>query len=324
MITNIDENVGKLLDLLDKRGLANDTIVIFMTDNGPTTRRYTAGLRARKGSVYEGGIRVPFLVRWPGKFQPREEKRIAAHIDVLPTLLEAAGAAAPGDRRIDGVSLLPRLLDPGEQVEDRTLYLQSHRGNAPQRYRAFAAVTQQYKLVQAKHFGRPMPQDARLELYDLAAGASEENDLAEQQPEVFERLKKGYEKWFEDVSSTRGYDPPRIPLGTEHENPVILTRQDWRIVGPDGYGDKNLGYWEVEVAAAGNYEIRLRFPKQEAAGRVEVALGDAQAGASFGAGAESATFGPFALAAGPGQLEARLIRAGETVGVKYVDVARIE
>ena len=324
MITNIDENVGKLLDLLDQRGLANDTMVIFMTDNGPTTRRYTAGLRARKGSVYEGGIRVPFLVRWPGKFQPREEERIAAHIDVLPTLLEAAGADAPGDRKIDGVSLLPRLLDPEEQIEDRTLYLQSHRGNVPQRYRAFAAVTQQYKLVQAKHFGRPMPQDARLELYDLAADASEENDLAEQQTEVFEALKKGYEGWFEDVSSTRGYDPPRIPLGTDHENPVILTRQDWRIVGPDGYGDKNLGYWDVEVATTGKYEIRLRFPKQEAAGRIELALGEALAAASFDTGAESATFGPFVLAAGPAQLEARLIREDETVGVKYVDVTKVE
>jgi hypothetical protein len=169
-----------------------------------------------------------------------------------------------------------------------------------------------------------MPEGAPLELYDLEADASEENDLAAQHPEVVERLKKGYEEWFEDVSSTRGYDPPRIPLGTEHENPVTLTRQDWRIVGPDGYGDKNLGFWEVEVAAAGNYEVQLRFPRQEAAGRIEFALGDAQASDSFAAGAESATFGPFALPQGPGQLQARLIRSGETVGVKYVDVTKVE
>lgn len=324
MIANIDENVGKLLDLLDKRELTNDTIVIFMTDNGPTTRRYTAGLRAQKASVYEGGIRVPFLIRWPGKFEPREEDRIAAHIDVLPTLLEAAGSSSSNDRTIDGISLMPRLLDSSAEVADRTLHIQSHRGNEPQLYRAFAAVTQKHKLVQAKHFGQPMPDDAPLELYDLEADSGEENDLAAEHPEIVERLKKGYEEWFEDVSSTRGYDPPRIPLGTEHENPVTLTRQDWRIVGPDGYGDKNLGYWEVDVASVGNYDVQLRFPKQDVAGRVEFALGEAQAAESFEAGAESVTVGPFPLSVGPGQLEARLIRAGETVGVKYVDVTKTE
>ena len=324
MIANIDENVGKLLELLEKRGLAENTIVIFMTDNGPTTRRYTAGLRARKGSVYEGGIRVPFLIRWPARLASRSDDRIAAHIDVLPTLIEAAGGTLPGDRKIDGLSLLPRLLDPEAPVDERTLHIQSHRGNEPQLYRAFAAVTQKYKLVQAKHFGQPMPEDAPLELYDLEADSSEENDLAAQQTERTEAMKDGYEEWFKDVSSTRGYDPPRIPLGTEHENPVTLTRQDWRVVGRDGYGDNNLGFWQVDVAAAGDYEVRLRFPKQEAAGRVEFALDDHRGEAEFGAGTESVTFGPFTFAEGSAALEARLIRSGETVGVKYADVTKLD
>jgi arylsulfatase A-like enzyme len=324
MIANIDENIGKLLELLQKRGLAENTIVVFMTDNGPTTRRYTAGLRARKGSVYEGGIRVPFLIRWPARLAPRSDDRIAAHIDVLPTLIEAAGASLPGDRKIDGLSLLPRLLDPGAPVEERTLHIQSHRGNEPQLYRAFAAVTQKYKLVQAKHFGQAMPEDAPLELYDLVADGGEENDLAAQQTEVIEAMKSGYEEWFKDVSSTRGYDPPRILLGTEHENPVILTRQDWRVVGRDGYGDNNLGFWEVDVASPGDYEVRLLFPKQQTAGRIEFALRDHQGEAEFDTGTESVTFGPFAFSAGPAALEARLIRAGETVGVKYADVTKLD
>ena len=323
MIANIDENVGKLLDLLDKRGLTENTIVIFMTDNGPTTRRYTAGLRAQKASVYEGGIRVPFLVRWPARLAPRTDDRIAAHIDVLPTLIEAAGATLPDDRKIDGISLLPRLLDGEATVDERTLYIQSHRGNQPQLFRAFAAITQKYKLVQAQHFGRPMPDDAPLELYDVQADAGEQNDLASQDLEVLERLKKGYEEWFGDVSSTRGFDPPRILLGSGHENPVILTRQDWRVAGADGYGDKNLGYWEVNVASAGNYEVRLRFPPQKTAGRVEFQLGDHQGEAEFEAGAESVTFGPFSFAEGSATLQARLIRGGATVGVKYVDVTKL-
>ena len=324
MIANIDENTGKLLELLEKRGLAENTIVIFMTDNGPTTRRYTAGLREQKASVYEGGIRVPFLIRWPARLTPRSDDRIAAHIDVLPTLIEAAGATLPGDRKIDGISLLPRLLDAASPVPERTLYIQSHRGNVPQLYRNFAAVTQKFKLVQPKSFGQPMPDNPAFELYDLEADSGEEHDLAARQSETVDRLKKGYERWFENVSSTRGYDPPRIPVGTEHENPVTLTRQDWRVVGPDGYGDDNLGSWEVDVAAAGNYEVRLRFPKQQAAGRVVFALGKDRGEAEFDIGTESITFGPFAFPPGPATLEARLIRSGETVGVKYVDVAKLD
>ena len=324
MIANIDENVGKLLRLLDERGLAENTIVIFMTDNGPTTRRYTAGLREQKASVYEGGIRVPFLIRWSARLAPHGDDRIAAHIDVAPTLIEAAGAELPGDRTIDGSSLLPRLLDAAPPVPERTLYIQSHRGNVPQLYRSFAAVTQKYKLVQPKHFGQAMPDDAAPELYDLEADSGEEHDLAARETETVDRLKKGYEEWFEDVSSTRGYDPPRISVGTGHENPVILTRQDWRVVGSDGYGDENLGSWEVDVAAAGSYEVRLRFPKQQAAGRVEFALGNDHGEAEFNAGTESITLGPFAFPAGPATLEARLMRSGETVGVKYVDVAKLD
>ena len=95
MITNIDENVGKLLAHLESTGLASNTIFIFMTDNGPTTRLYHAGLREQKGSVYENGIRVPFLARWPEQLEPRKTDRMGAHIDIAPTLLAAAGSGAP-------------------------------------------------------------------------------------------------------------------------------------------------------------------------------------------------------------------------------------
>ena len=208
-------------------------------------------------------------------------------------------------------------------VAERTLYLQSHRGNEPQRYRNFAAVTQHYKLVQPRSFGQPMPAKPVFELYDLEADVGEQNNLAEQEPDIVARLKAGYEAWFDDVSSTRGYDPPKIPLGTEHENPVILTRQDWRIVGPDGYGDQNLGYWEIEVASPGEYEIRFRFPQQETAGRAEFKLGDAKQSKSFTRGGEAVTFANVTLRPGPGLLEARLVRGGKTVGVKYVDVKKL-
>ena len=324
MITNIDENVGRLMATLDELRLAEDTILIFMTDNGPTTQHFTAGLRDQKTSVYEGGIRVPFFFRWPARLQPAKVDTVAAHIDVLPTLLEAARLDLPEGLAIDGRSLLPQLSGAASPAADRTIFIQSHRGNEPTLYRAFAAIGQQYKLVQPLSFSKSMPEDAPLELYDLEADPGERNNLADEKPDVRARLRGAYEAWFDDVSATRGYDPPRIPLGSGEENPVILTRQDWRVIGPDGWSDSHLGYWAVDVETGGGYDVRFRFTKQERAGRAELRLGKVKLTRPFTRHAESVSFSGVELEPGPTKLEARLIRGGKTVGVKYVDVTQIE
>ena len=132
MITNIDDNLGRLFQRLESLKLSGDTIVLFMTDNGPQQVRYNSGLRDRKGSVYEGGIRVPFFVRWPGRLQEGlKVDRIAAHIDVAPTLLELCGINRPPGVSFDGASLQPLLLGETENWPDRTLYVQWHRGDEP-------------------------------------------------------------------------------------------------------------------------------------------------------------------------------------------------
>ncbi len=149
MVTNIDSNVGKLLQTLGARGLAANTIVIFLTDNGPAKFRFNAGMRGAKGSVYDGGIHVPFYVRWPGHFPAGlVVDRIAAHIDLVPTLLDACGTKPPQGVKLDGKSLLPLLT--GVQTAgwpERTLFFQWHRGDKPEPGRAFAARSQTYKLV---------------------------------------------------------------------------------------------------------------------------------------------------------------------------------
>jgi hypothetical protein len=323
MIANIDGNFGRLLDKLDELQLAKDTIVIFMTDNGPTTQHFTAGLRDQKASVFEGGIRAPFFMRWPEKLWPAKLDRIAAHIDVTPTLLDAAGVAKPANVKFDGMSLLPLLRGETAGWPGRTLFIQSHRGNTPRLYRNFAAITQQYKLVQPLSFAKEAPPNAPMLLFDIQADHGEEHDLAAVKPELVAELKSAYEKWFADVSSTRGYDPPKIEIGTEFENPVTLTRQDWRMAGPDGWGDESLGFWEVDVKAADSYEVTLRFPEQPRAGAVSFALGAAKAEQRFEKGATSAVFSPLNLPAGPGRLEASLRRGSETAGVSYVDVKRL-
>ena len=323
MITNIDENVGRLMATLDELQLAEDTILIFMTDNGPTTQHFTAGLRDQKGSVYDGGIRVPFFFRWPARLQPAKIDTVGAHIDVLPTLLDAARLDLPEGLSIDGRSLMSAFAG-NAPTDERAIFIQSHRGNEPTLYRAFAAIEQQYKLVQPLSFSKAMPKDAALELYDLEADPGEQNNLAEEKPDVTARLKRSYEAWFDDVSATRGYDPPRIPLGSGEENPVILTRQDWRVIGADGWSDSHLGYWAVDVETGGAYDVRFRFTKQERAGRAEFRLGKVKLTRPFTRQAESVSFSGVELEPGPTKLEARLIRGGKTVGVKYVDVTQTE
>ena len=132
-----------------RSGTRRSTIVVFLTDNGPAFPRYNAGLRGLKGTAYEGGIRVPCFVRWPGQFPAGlEVDRIAAHIDITPTLLDACEVSAAAEPKLDGRSLLPLLRgEPAAAWPERTLYFQWHRGDVPEPGRAFAARTQRFKLL---------------------------------------------------------------------------------------------------------------------------------------------------------------------------------
>lgn len=311
MVENIDENIGRILRRLRELELEEDTLLIFMTDNGPQQPRYTAGLRGRKGTVYEGGIRVPFFARWTGTLEAgRKVDRMGAHLDVAPTLLDICGAKQPKQVAFDGVSLAPLMFGRTTESPDRTLYFQWHRGDVPEPFRACAARSQRYKLINGQ------------ELYDLENDPGEKNDIAERNPEIVEEMRRGYTAWFEDVSSTRGYDPPRIHLGTPHENPVVLTRQDWR--GPRaGWGKDSLGHWEVEVAEAGVYDIHLRFRKRENITAARFRLGHIGLSQDLPPNATSCTFNNVRLPVGPGRLEAWLLQPDEkSFGVNYVDVKR--
>jgi hypothetical protein len=235
--------------------------------------------------------------------------RIAAHIDVLPTLVEACGAARRGPP-IDGRSLMPLLQGKTAGWADRTLFTQWHRGDEPEPFRDCAVRTQRHKLVNGK------------ELYDIAADSGESRDISTSAPDLVSRLRKAYEEWFRDVSSTRGYAPPRIPLGTPHENPVILTRQDWR--GPQaGWNRGSLGYWEIEVAAPGDYEITLRLAPAGQESRAMFRLGAAEQTAAVAAGRTVCRFNQVVLQSGPGRLEAEIAAGEARSGAQYVEVRKL-
>ena len=324
MITEFDENLDRVLGKLDELGLGENTIFIFLTDNGPTQQTFTAGLKERKGSVYEGGTRVPFLIRWPGRLEAgRTIDRIAAHIDVVPTLLDAAGI--PGDG-FDGVSLWPLLTGKiaARDWPDRTIYLQNHRGDTPQMNRNVSARSQRWKLVQplGKHTD-PFPEDAKFELYDMSVDPGETNDLAAQHPQVVEEMRKGYQEWFYDVSSTRGFEPVRIHLGTPHEEIATLARFDWRGEGQQRADPDGLGYWAVEIEQAGEFDLNLRFAEAlPEAGEARLKVGDVEVVKGLPAGAESHRFHSVALARGPANLEALVEYAGLVRGASFVDVNR--
>jgi len=327
MIENIDENVGRLLAKLDELKLTDNTLVILFSDNGCQKHNgYNAGFQGWKGTPFEGGIHQFCFVRWPGRLDAgRRVDRIAAHIDLAPTLLELCGVPKPESVTFDGVSLAPLLR--GEKVEwpDRTLFFQWHRGDAPERYRSFAARSQDWKLVQPlgasemKWNGR-----TAFQLYDMAHDPLELHDLAAENPDMIAKLKAQYDAWFNDVTSPRDYAvPSRIYLGAVQENPVLLTRQDWR-GGGASWGPKGIGYWEVNVVTGANYEIKVRFDALNVDGEVTLSCGGVSMRQAVKSGATECVFKDVHLPVGAGRLEAKVVEGADILGVKYLEVKRLE
>ncbi len=153
MITNIDDNVGQLSRFLEARDLAQNTLFIFLCDNGPTPRRFTGKFRGMKTEVREGGIRSPLWVHWPaGVSSGGVRDEVAAHIDLMPTILAACGVEPDAGLELDGRNLLPLLRNDSINWPDREVVIQAHRGDVPQRHHNFMIRNQRWKLVHASGF----------------------------------------------------------------------------------------------------------------------------------------------------------------------------
>lgn len=301
MVADIDRQFGRLLDHLAAQDLERDTIVVFLTDNGPTPGRYVNGLRGHKTSVYEGGVRSPLWVRWPARLSPHTRvDRITAHIDLLPTICDAVGVAPSAE--LDGRSLWPDLCGAKTAEQPaRRLFLQTHRGAAPHAQHHIAVVGQRWKLVRHSGFGRERPApDAPFELFDLTVDPGEANDLAARHPDVVAELRREYDAWFADVSGERehNYAPPRIRVGTPHEPVTVLTRQDW--IPADGVGWGHEGVWKLHVDAERTFDVTLVFRDERAVETASFATGLAAPHVEHlvleGA---RVTYGPVPFAAGP-------------------------
>jgi len=324
MISNIDDNVGGLLEKLDHLQIVENTLILFMVDNGPNGQRYVTGFRGSKGTIYEGGIRSPLFVRWPEKLKPgRSSDRVAAHIDILPTILDACDVPIPNHIQLDGRSLLPLLREEEVPWPDRHIVIQAHRGDVPVPYHNFAIRNQRWKLLNASGFHREIFEgEPSLELYDMEKDPFEIENLASHRPEVVQRLRSAYEEWFSDVSSTRSdnYAPPRIHIGSDHENPVVLTRQDWRHIKGRPWGADSNGYWMLYVVRPGRYDVRLRFRPDPSPGEVVLELGGKRCKKSFEKNQEEVLFKAISMDRGSVDLKATLKLSGKTRGPWQVEV----
>ena len=315
MIENIDTNFARLLKTLEEKKLAENTIVIFMTDNGTGGVRYAAGLRNRKGTVYEGGIRVPCYIGWSGIKAGAAIDSPTAHIDIAPTLLDLCGVKIPENHApLDGQSLAALLRGQETQIPDRTLFFQWHRGDEPEKYRSFAARGPKYKLVQASGAFQEIKGKPKFELFDISTDPYEKNDLAADKPDDVAKLMKQYETWFADVTKA-GFTPPRIVIGSEKENPVRLSRQDWR--GPKaGWAPDSIGHWEVKVERTGKYKVTLWSPGEFNGYSVTAGKSRIELQNEF---KDTATF-EMNLQSGPIDLEASVIAAKTTRGVTHLQL----
>ncbi|MCP4784651.1 MAG: arylsulfatase [Fuerstiella sp.] len=259
MLVNIDENMGRLDAFLKDEGLRDNTIVIFMTDNGTAGPWYpkegadhTAGLRGIKGSIYEGGHRVPLFVRWPGGRigRGRDIAHLAAHIDVLPTLMELSGATRPSGPALHGRSLAPLLRDPDAEWEHRSLVVNNQRIAVPMKYKDFVVMSEPWRLV------------GKDELYNLYDDRGQQNNVAARHPEVIRELLKSYNEWWNNTSGRTATLVP-ITVGSDHENPTSLTAHDWHtdripwhqevVAAAPAFN----GHWEITVAESGHYRVTL-------------------------------------------------------------------
>ena len=211
MVESLDRNVGRVLAELERLKLAERTVVIFTSDNGGLRQRFdgqgplvtsNAPLRDEKGSLYEGGIRVPAIVRWPGQVTPGRTCRVPiCSIDWLPTVAQIAGAKAP---RVDGVSLVP-VLRGEEHLRRDALYW--HYPHYHHTHPAGAIRWGRYKLIEYY-------EDGRLELYDLQTDLSERRNLAQEKPKLAWFLRHKLDRWRAAVGARMptlnpNYDPRR-------------------------------------------------------------------------------------------------------------------
>lgn len=347
MVANVDWNLGRLLDYLDREKLADNTLLLFLTDNGtsagaeydkagrivgwPKDPRENANMRGGKSSAYDGGHRVPLFIRWPkGQLgEPRDIATLTAHLDLTPTLIELCGMERPTAwPALDGRSMVPLMRDAKADWEPRLLHAQMHGGigfAAPgDPWKIGVAMSERWRLVEGR------------ELYDIEADPAQRTNVAAQHPGVVARLDAAHRAWFAEIEPSM--EPTRILLGSEQENPVPLSCQEWVMdKGNPPTSTRQAirrslveGPWHVKVAQPGRYRFTLSAVPldqdqaiQSSSARIEIG-GQTREWQIDEPESDRAAVVELELEAGPTLLRAWLTRMdGKQHGAYFVSVERV-
>ncbi len=269
MIANVDENMGALEAFLRRTGLRDDTLVIFLTDNGGTvaSRLYNAGMKGAKFALTEGGHRVPCFLRWPaGRLRPPGDIAEPTQMqDLLPTLLDLCGLPPPAGARFDGISLAPRLRGEIPALPDRLLVVNyvNVRTKVP-RLEDSTVIWQRWRLVQNR------------QLHDLATDPRQDTNVIDRFPAMAARMRAHLDTWWQSLAPTVndfgaiviGHDAePETQLGPQDRVDSLL---DQRHLVLEGNAEN--GPWHLEVARAGEYEFELRRWPREAGAAIAAGL----------------------------------------------------
>lgn len=352
MIENFDSNMGQLMSRLLEWNLHDNTILIFMTDNGtaagvahhapqsdpasqnpPTSKSWTgfsADMRGQKGSPYDGGHRVPCFIRWPagGIEGGRDITQLTAHFDIFPTLMELTGIrqTVAVSNRFDGRNLVPLLRrEQSEPWQDRTLFVHVQREDIPPKWRNSAVLTDRWRFVHGR------------ELFDIQMDPRQTTDIAADYPDVVNRLTAAYEQWWASLLPVAERNV-HIVIGSDHEPVTHLTCMDWRADISRIPWDQTLirsmpianGFWTIDIAQQGRYQFTLRhqpaaanFPLQATIAQVQV--GQLTRSIPIQAGATAAQL-VLELDAGPARLQTWLTHEPDfiTRGAFFVQIERLE
>ncbi|WP_222611755.1 arylsulfatase [Seonamhaeicola algicola] len=261
-IQRIDRNIGKLRKTLENLQLADNTILIFMSDNGGTegVKMYNAGMKGRKGQAYEGGHRVPFFIHWKNGAikHGKDVEDLTSHFDVLPTLIDLCGLKTKTHDTInfDGRSFKQQLYNPEKKLEERILFVENQRTFKAQPWVNMAAMTNRWRLID------------NTELYDMETDFAQTTNVINKYPDVVKNLRVAHKNYWEKVTPN-DREVPRPIIGSEKDTEVFLTPSDWYLPAVPwnhsqvAKGFSEVGEWHITVETNATYTFEVsRWPRE--------------------------------------------------------------
>lgn len=264
MNENIDDNFGRIMAMLKEQELEDNTIVVFLTDNGPNGRRFNGSMKGWKAKVDEGGVRVPLFVQWKNHL-PKGKiiKELASHIDLMPTLMELCNIKNEEHKPFDGRSLVSLLKKEDNNWQERNIYSIQNDGT-PNDYPA-SVRNNRYRLV--KDNGQ------NILLYDMIADPAQTTNIANRYPKITQQLKSDLENWFKEVTQN-GIEPPLAEVGHSASPLVYLPAPEAQLVGnvvfeggrgwandwiKNWQGHNEAAIWEIKVVESGTYQFAVEY-----------------------------------------------------------------